>query len=267
MVPGVPVTRALVPAAGRGTRLRPLTDVVPKELLPLVDRPVVRWVADELAACGIEQLAVVVGPGKERVAEYLGAGAILQPEPRGLGDAVLCAEAWAADEPFAVALGDAVIGGQARIVARLAAALDDHGAVAAIAVQRVGPEKVSRYGIVAGATKGSDPFVARALVEKPALEDAPGDMAIAARYVLGPAIFDALRATAPGHGGEVQLTDAIALLLREGARVVAVPLAPGEPRFDVGDAESYAEAFVTLALEDPRFGDRLRARLDAQRGR
>ena len=265
----MPVTRALVPAAGRGTRLRPLTDVVPKELLPLVDRPVMGWVAAELAACGIDELGVVVAPGKEAVAGYVGAHAILQPEPRGLGDAVLCGEAWAGGAPFAVALGDAVIGAHppARIVERLATALEEHDAAAAVAVQRVAPEKVSRYGIVAGATAGSDPFVARALVEKPAARDAPGDMAIAARYVLTPEIFDALRATAPGHGGELQLTDAIALLLGEGATVVAVPLTADEPRFDVGNPESYAEAYVTLALEDPRFGDRLRARLDAQRRR
>ena len=129
-------------------------------------------------------------------------------------------------------------------------------------------ERVSRYGIVEPANSGTVPFFAlAALVEKPAVEDAPSDWAIAARYVLTPAIFDALRATEPGYGGEVQLTDAIARLLDDGARVVAVPLAEDEPRFDVGTPESYAEAFLTLALDDPRFGDRLRARLDAQRDR
>jgi UTP--glucose-1-phosphate uridylyltransferase len=245
-----------------------VTDVVPKELLPLVDRPVIRWVADELAACGVSELAVVIAPGKEAVAACVGGEPVMQREMRGLGDAVLQGEAWAGGEPFAVALGDAVIGRRepARVVERLAAAFEDAHAAAAVAVQKVPREKVSRYGIVAPASERPGFIELAGLVEKPAPEDAPSDLAIAARYVLGPAIFDALRRTPPGHGGEVQLTDAIALLLREGERVVAVPLSDDEPRWDVGTPESYAEAFVALALDDPRFGARLRARVREELG-
>ncbi|UTI66619.1 sugar phosphate nucleotidyltransferase [Paraconexibacter antarcticus] len=271
------VTDAVVPVAGLGTRLAPLTRALPKELLPVGRAPVVGHVVEELAVCGIARVCFITRRGKGAILDHFDdphAGhpvsflAVRQPVQRGLGDAVLCAEGAVAG-PFVVALGDAVLsaggGHGATVVTRLAEAFAAHGAVAAIAIEQVEPDAVSRYGIVAVGDPGDDGVLpVRGLVEKPGAATAPSRWAAAARYVLSPAIFGALRATAPGAGGEVQLTDAIAALLRDGGTVVAVPLLPGERRHDVGSPASYARAFVDLALDDPELGPGLRAHLAAR---
>ena len=270
------VTHAVVPVAGLGTRLLPATRSQPKEMLPVAGRPVVQHVVEELAGCGISRVLLVTGRSKRAIEDHFDArpplpsiegvalAATRQPEPLGLGDAVLCAEGFCGSAPFAVALGDAIIGRHrpSDIVARLSGALAAHGAAAAVAVTEVPREQTGRYGIaVPDGPAGADGVLAlRAIVEKPDPASAPSTLAIAARYVLSPAIFDALRATPPGVGGEVQLTDAIAALLAGGAPVVAVPLRPDEPRFDIGNQESYARTFVEFALTDPELGPAMRAR-------
>jgi UTP--glucose-1-phosphate uridylyltransferase len=270
-------TDAVVPVAGLGTRLAPLTRALPKELLPVGRTPVVGRVVEELAAAGIERVCFVTRRGKGAILDHFDDPdaahpvsflAVRQAVQRGLGDAVLCAEGTVSG-PFVVALGDAVLsaggGAPAAIVTRLGEAFDRHGAVAAIAVEEVPADAVSRYGVVAPRTQeGDGVMVLDDLVEKPDAANAPSRWAVAARYVLDPAIFGALRATPPGSGGEVQLTDAIRALLRAGGTVVAVPLAAGEQRHDVGSPASYARAFLDLALDDPELGPDLRAHLAAR---
>jgi UTP--glucose-1-phosphate uridylyltransferase len=270
----VAINTAVVPVAGLATRLRPLSLGVPKGLLPVAGRPVIRRIVDELAAGGIEHVVLVTGAGHEgfeaqfadtREPEIAYAE---QPQPLGLGDAILRA-APHLDGPFAIALGDALLGrgAPARVLDRLAAAVEA-GASAAVAVEEVALQDTARYGIVipAGARGGdADPFPIAGVVEKPAPEAAPSRLAIAGRYVAAPALLDALSNTAPSAGGEIQLADALAAL--DG--VVAVRLGPGEERLDVGNVPGYCAAFVEYALSDPELGAALRARaralLDGQR--
>jgi UTP--glucose-1-phosphate uridylyltransferase len=283
----VAITTAVVPVAGLATRLRPLSLGVPKGLLPVAGKPVIRHIVDELAACGIERVVLVTGGGQTGF-EAQFAGTVSpevafaeQPEPRGLGDAILRA-APQLDGPFAIALGDALLGrGErpARVVERLAAAVEA-GATVAVAVEEVAPADVERYGIVvpaAGAAReagtlasaagrgGAAPFPIAAIVEKPAPDAAPSRLAVAGRYAATLALLDALRDTAPGADGEIQVADALAAL--DG--VVGLRLAPGEERFDVGNVSGYCAAFVEYALADadlgPALRDRARALLDGQR--
>jgi UTP--glucose-1-phosphate uridylyltransferase len=251
----VALVDAVVPCAGRGTRLAPLTLAVPKVLLPVGRKPVVQRVVEELAACGVRRVALVVGSDEGAVLRHFEAGgapagvtlqAVAQDVPLGLGDAVARARD-VVGGPFAVAVGDAVLGhdGRARVVARLGAALEA-GASAAIAVREVPAERVSRYGIVDVDRQDA----VRGIVEKPLPAAAPSRLAVAARWALTPVIFEALERTPPGPSGEVELTDALAALVAEGERVVAVRLGPDEPRWDVGAHGTYAEAFRHFAALD-----------------
>jgi UTP--glucose-1-phosphate uridylyltransferase len=260
-----PVTTAVVPVAGRGTRLRPATRALPKEMLPVDGKPVVQHVVEELAASGIERVVFVTAPGKEAIEEHFAgeAGAltfvsISQPAPLGLGDAVLRTQGLVGDAPFAVALGDAILGTreQPLVVARLAAALERHGADCAIAVRDVPRAHTGRYGIVV-TDGGGELSRVTAIVEKPQPDDAPGTLAVSARYVFTPAIFAALRELRARPGAELELTDAIASLVAAGASVVALRLGAID-RHDIGTHEGYARAFVSFALTDPAFGHELR---------
>lgn len=268
-------TTAVVPVAGLATRLRPLSLGVPKGLLPVAGRPVIRHIVDELAACGIERVVLVTGGGRDgfeaqfadtRSPEIVYAE---QPEPLGLGDAILRAAPHVEAGSFAIALGDALLGrgAPARVLERLGQAVRV-GASAAVAVEEVALEATSRYGVVVpagGGSDGRDPFPIAGVVEKPAPEAAPSRLAIAGRYVATPALLDALREVGPGAGGEIQLADALAAL--DG--VVGVRLRPGEERLDVGNVPGYCAAFVEYALSDSELGPALRARaralLDGQR--
>jgi UTP--glucose-1-phosphate uridylyltransferase len=279
----VQLTKAVVPVAGLGKRLRPLSRAVPKALLPLGRKPVVHHVAEELLGAGIREICLVTGPGKAAIAEYFAPGGppdapwsapgvrvitVPQDPPRGLGDAVGCARAFVGEAPFGVALGDTVVasGGEDPLWARLGRCLSETDAVCAIAVEEVAEGDVSRYGIVAPASLG-DPWMRLSdLVEKPSPAEAPSRYAIAGRYSFTPPIFVAISRTPPGVGGEIQLTDAIRLLLREGAPVYAVPLRYEERRYDIGSFASYTTAFADLALADPELGPILRAHLSAGRG-
>jgi UTP--glucose-1-phosphate uridylyltransferase len=258
------VVEAVIPVAGLGSRLLPATRAVPKALLPLVDRPVVELVVEELAAAGIERFVLVAGRDAEAIRRHFEASGavevVVQPEPLGLGDAVLHG-ASAVEGPFVVALGDALVGAQ--VVARLIDGYVGAGAEAAVAVEPVPLERVEHYGIAVPALElggRAGPIPLAGLVEKPAPAAAPSRLAVAGRYVLSGAVIETLRVTPPGRGGEVQLTDALDRHCRDGGVVVAVSLLPGERRIDVGDPEGYASAFVERALADARFGARLRER-------
>lgn len=287
------VDLAVVPVAGRGTRLLPLTKSQPKEMLPVGRKPVVQYVVEELARCGIGRLLFVTGPGKTAIENHFDIDAELigqlresgreelleelaferedleyfytrQRRQLGLGHAILCAEPVVGQNCFAVALGDSIIGlnAQSRVVRAMIDEFEQSGADAVVAFEEVPAEDVVHYGIARprGAA-GGRVFELEDLVEKPSRNEAPSNLAVAARYVFSPKIFDCLRRTRPGKGDEIQLTDAIHLLLREKGRVLGLRLVEGEQRFDIGNFESYFQAFVDFALADPQYGPGLRQHL------
>lgn len=275
---------AIVPAAGHGTRLRPLTDQLPKELLPLGRLTALEWIVRELAAAGMERVVLVVSPIKEALLRQafrqtrfgVEIAFAIQPEMRGLGDAILrAAPLLGGETPFLVALGDAVFEEAAPgvVTGRLSAAVCATGGdTIGLAVQEVPLDRVSRYGVVRPTCAGASlpRFEFDQIVEKPTPQAAPSRYAAAARYVLPPAVLPALAATDADAKGEVQLTPALQSLLAAGYRGVAVPLAPGEVRHDVGNFDSYFRAFCAFALSDPELGDSLSqslADLLARRGR
>ena len=282
------IRKAVIPVAGLGTRLLPATKSQPKEMLPMGRKPIVQYIIEELHLCGLEHVLFVTGRGKSSIEDHFDDDADLirtlretgkedlledlqyerlgvhffytrQRRQRGLGDAILCAEHFAGTEPFVVALGDSIIGRHkpSPIVQRLIEAFEARDAACAIAVEEVSADQVSMYGIVNPATD-TEVFEMKDLVEKPKVNEAPSRLAIAGRYVLSPAIFDAIRRTGFDHRGELQLTDAIQLMLREGCKVVGVRLPAGEKRYDIGNFESYFETFVEFALTDPVYGEKLR---------
>jgi UTP--glucose-1-phosphate uridylyltransferase len=188
----------------------------------------------------------------------------------GLGHAVLCARPMVGDQPFVVALGDSIIGvnAQSDIVARMVERFESEAADVVVAFEEVPQEEVVRYGIARpasvegqGESEVGEAFELADLVEKPSVEEAPSRLAVAARYVLSPRIFDALSRTEPGKGGEIQLTDAIRSVLADGGRGIGIRLRPDERRFDIGNFGSYFRAFTEFALADPRYGDGLRDEL------
>lgn len=256
---------AIVPAAGLGTRLRPLSDAIPKEMLPVGRALALERIVAELRAAGIERIVFVVSPQKEGfLRNHFGAGFgyALQPEMRGLGEAILRARPLAEGaSQLLIALGDAVfdepeLGGLTRRVLSTSAPVS-------IAVQRVARERLSKYGVVAPALsvgEGTEtgPFPIRDIVEKPAPDEAPSDFAVTARYALPDTLFGVLEKTPPAQNGEVQLTDALRTLLHSGVPGCAVPLLPGETRHDIGGFETYFKAFITFAINDPEYGAALR---------
>jgi UTP--glucose-1-phosphate uridylyltransferase len=286
MTPTSPIRKAVVPVAGLGTRLLPATKSQPKEMLPVGRKPVVQYVVEELERAGVQELCMVTGRSKraiedhfdrdEALTSYLmnsGHGSLLeelafeqlpvrifytrQAVPRGLGDAVAHAEHFVGSQSFIVALGDTIIrsrNGQG-LAQRLVQVHQREGAAATIAVEEVAADEVHRYGIVspAGASDGAA-FPICDLVEKPPREAAPSRLAIAARYVFSPAIFPALKRTLPDRQGDVQLTDAIRVLLAQGQPVWAVRLAPEERRYDIGNFETYFKAFIDFAADDEKYG-------------
>ena len=284
---------AVVPVAGLGTRLLPATKSQPKEMLPVGRKPVVQYVFEELTAAGMKQILFVTGQGKASIENHFDANEELvqvlretgkeelladlafdraavqffytrQRKALGLGHAVLTARSFVGDRPFAVALGDSIIGldRQSDVVARMARVFEEHDAAAVIAVEEVPPADAHRYGIVSPRNGAGDVFELADLVEKPRAGAAPSNLAIAARYVLAPSIFDALEQTRAGVGGEIQLTDAIRRLMHDGGPVFAMRLGRSERRFDIGNLESYFRAFVEFALADPQHGPALRRFLD-----
>jgi UTP--glucose-1-phosphate uridylyltransferase len=283
---------AVVPVAGRGTRLLPLTKSQPKEMLPVGRKPVVQYVVEELARCGIGRLLFVTGPGKTAIENHFDIDAELvahlrttgkeelleelaferadleyfytrQRRQLGLGHAILCARPIVGQQPFVVALGDSIIGlcAQSRIVGRMIQQFERSQAAAVVAFEEVPPEEVIHYGIARVRQMDGEVFELDDLVEKPDPSEAPSNLAVAARYVFSPAIFASLERTKPGKGNEIQLTDAIRMLIRDGQRVLGIRLPPGEKRFDIGNFESYFQAFLEFALADPHYGPALRAGL------
>lgn len=282
------ITKAIVPAGGLGTRLLPATKSQPKEMLPVGRKPVVQYVVEELQAAGLQQILIVTGRRKRTIEDHFdpdpelvttlkqaGSEALLadlsylqdrsrffytrQSTPLGLGHAVSLGADFVDGEDCVVALGDSIIAAEDP-AAPLQAMMEAHRqlkAAAIVAVEKVPDEETFRYGIVSLKTAEPPPGEPAAMIdiiEKPSLGTAPTTLAVAARYVFSPALFDALQRTVPDRRGEIQLTDAIKLLIQMGQPVYAWPLSPEQTRYDVGNFESYFRAFVDFALLDERYG-------------
>lgn len=286
-----PIQKAVVPVAGRGTRLLPATKAQPKEMLPVGGKPVVQHVVEELGQAGVRDLLFVTARGKGSIEDHFepdpdlidglrksGKQALArtvdtsqpvpnvfyarQPVPRGLGDAIRHGRSFVGNEPFIVALGDSIIGlrGGATAIRRMARAFMDACADVAVAVEEVRPERIRSYGIVRP-IDGGEVFSVATIVEKPEPNAAPSRLAVAGRYIFSPTIFRALQDVRPDARGEIQLTDAIRSIAEGGGTVIGVRLRPGEERYDIGDLRSYYETFLRFALADAEHGSRIRARL------
>lgn len=273
------VRKAVIPAAGLGTRVLPATKAIPKEMLPLADTPAAQYIVEEAAASGIEQVTFVVNRFKRPLEDHFdeapevraalerkGAREVLerverserlarytyvrQPRPLGLGHAVLCARDVIGDETFGVLLGDDLVDNDADpCLAQLIRAHERYGGCV-IAVMRVPRAEAPRYGVVSlGARMDERTHEVTGLVEKPSVEDAPSDLIVIGRYVLTPDIFAALERTEPGAGGEIQLTDALQGLLRAGGRVYAHEFAG--VRYDTGDPVGLLTTSIAYALKRP----------------
>ncbi len=277
------IRKAVIPVAGLGTRLLPSTKSQPKEMLPVGRKPVVQYVVEELVRAGITQILLITGRSKRAIEDHFDRDEDLvtrlksggheqlvdslsyevlpvtlfytrQHTPQGLGDALRYAQDFVGNEPFVVALGDTIItSGKREVVSRLMDSFERNKASAVIAVENVQPEEVYKYGIVTAAAPGDD-FPISDMVEKPPVNAAPSTLAIAARYVFGPEIFSALKSTLPDRKGEVQLVDAIKVLMSHGMNVRGLVLGAGEKRYDIGNFESYFKAFIDFALADPHVG-------------
>jgi len=283
---------AVVPVAGLGTRLLPATKSQPKEMLPVGRKPVVQYVVDELARVGMKRVLFITGPGKTSLENHFDLNEELvrllreagkedslaelefertaiqyfytrQRQLLGLGHAILCAEAFVGHQPFVVALGDSIIGlhAQSDVVDRMKKCFAAKEAVAVIAFEEVPAQEVHQYGIAKPKQDG-DLFEIEDLIEKPSPSEAPSNLAIAARYVLAPSVFDAIRRIHPGKGGEIQITDAIRLMIREGGKAYGIRLSRDERRYDIGNFQSYFQAFVEFALADKKQGPALRKHLE-----
>ncbi|RKQ83817.1 UTP--glucose-1-phosphate uridylyltransferase GalU [Brockia lithotrophica] len=267
------VRKAIIPAAGLGTRFLPATKAMPKEMLPIVDKPTIQYIVEEAAASGIEDIIVVTGKGKRAIEDHfdrnLELEAILrargkedllkevlrsseladihyirQKEPRGLGHAVWSARKFVGDEPFAVLLGDDLIVAEKPGLRQLLDLYERYRA-SILAVRPVPSEEIHRYGVIAGKEIAPGLYAVEGLVEKPSPEEAPSNLGIVGRYVLTPRIFAILDELPPGRGGEIQLTDAIARLNEHEA--VYAYVIEGE-RFDVGEKLDYLITSIEFAL-------------------
>ena len=282
------ITKAIVPAAGLGTRLLPATKSQPKEMLPVGRKPVVQYVVEELQSAGLRQILIVTGRRKRTIEDHFdpepglvnrlkqaGNDALLadleylegksriyytrQSTPKGLGHAISLGADFAEGGDCVVALGDSIIQAPdpAAPLMAMVEAYQELNAAAVVAVEKVPREETFRYGIVSidGAEPPpGEPVAMTDIVEKPTVSAAPSTLAVAARYVFGPALFEALERTVPDKRGEIQLSDAIKTLIQMGEPVYAWPFGAGVRRYDVGNFESFFRAFVDLALADERYG-------------
>ena len=276
------VTKAVVPVAGLGTRFLPATKAIPKEMLPVVDKPAIQYVVEEAAAAGLNDILLVTGRGKGAIEDHFDRApeleqaleakgddkrlarvrepdelalihSIRQGAPRGLGHAVLCAAKHVGDHPFAVLLGDDFIHPSDPLLQRMVEVRGQYGG-SVVALMQVDSDQVSQYGVVAAEPTDTDGVVTVTdLVEKPAPADAPSNWIVIGRYVCDPAIFGVLERTAPGRGGEIQLTDALKTLAQmpagEGGGVRGVQFRGR--RFDTGNPADYLRTIVQFACERP----------------
>jgi len=290
------IRKAIIPAAGMGTRFLPATKAMPKEMLPIIDKPGIQYIVEEAVASGIEDILIVTGKGKRAIEDHFDSSYeleqsllqkgkldllsevqkpsdlidihyIRQKEPRGLGHAIWCARKFIGNEPFAVLLGDDIV--QSDDVPCLKQMMDVYDEVqgSVLAVKKVPDQEVSRYGIIDPDPSGGDGdriMKVRGVVEKPAAGRAPSNIAIIGRYILTPAIFDILETQDVGAGGEIQLTDAIYRLMHDEA-IYAYKFKG--TRYDTGEKLGYLKTIIDFALERPDLKDEVRAYIEEKLGR
>ncbi|WP_352419494.1 UTP--glucose-1-phosphate uridylyltransferase GalU [Proteiniborus sp.] len=267
------VRKAIIPAAGLGTRFLPATKAQPKEMLPIVDKPTLQYIIEEAVESGVEEILIITGRNKKSIEDHFDKSVelelelekkgktdlleevrkisdmvnihyIRQKEPLGLGHAIHCAKSFIGNEPFAVLLGDDIVYADKPCLKQMIEAYDEYKTTI-LGVQEVAREDVSKYGIVDGKFIEDRVYKVKGLVEKPDVENAPSNIAILGRYIINPAIFEILEHTKPGKGGEIQLTDA----LKELAQREAMYAYNFEGRrYDVGDKQGFLEATVEYAL-------------------
>ena len=276
------VTKAVIPAAGLGTRFLPATKACPKEMLPIVDKPTIQYIIEEALASGIKDILIITGHNKRSIEDHfdynpelelnlrehgkdellalvkeigdINLHYIRQKEPKGLGHAILCAKSFVGNEPFAVLLGDDVVYNEEKPCLQQLLDVYDATGASVLGCHTVPQEKVSSYGIVASeATEDARIFKVNDMVEKPAVKEAPSRLAVLGRYVITPEIFAILEQTAPGRGGEIQLTDALKVLAKEQAMYAYDFVGR---RYDVGDKQGYLEATVEYALRRPELREK-----------
>ena len=274
------VRKAIIPAAGLGTRFLPATKAIAKEMLPIVDIPTIQYIIQEAVDSGIEEILIITGRNKRSIEDHFDKSVelenqlkeqgkydllglseeisqvdihyIRQKEAKGLGHAVLCAKQFVGNEPFAVMLGDDIVDAEVPCLRQLIDVYDDcQGTV--LGVQEVAKDKVSSYGIVNPKKVKENIWQAVDLIEKPSVEEAPSQLAVLGRYILEPEIFALLEKTEPGRGNEIQLTDAICKLAHE--KPVYAYNFSGR-RYDIGDKQGYLEATVEYALKRPEIRDK-----------
>lgn len=271
------IRKAVIPAAGFGTRFLPATKAQPKEMLPIVDTPAIQYIVKEALDSGIEEILIITGRSKRAIEDHFDSSVeleellqkqgknkqlamvkdladikvhfIRQKAPRGLGDAVLCAKAFIGDEPFAVLLGDDIVYNPEKpCLQQLMECYETHPGII-LGAQFVPNDKVSSYGIVSGEPLADNLYRVNGLVEKPTVDKAPSNLAVLGRYILTPDIFDILENTKPGVGNEVQLTDALAA-----SKTDTYALAYEGIRYDTGDKLGYLKATVEYALRNEELG-------------
>ena len=265
------IKKAVIPAAGLGTRFLPATKSMPKEMLPIIDKPVIQFVIEEALEAGIEDIIIITGRGKRAIEDYFDSNPelefhlekngkekmlkeikdisnladihyIRQKEPLGLGHAILRAEKHIGSEPFAVLLGDDIIVGKNGILQLMEEYEKTNCSI--IGAEEIPLERISKYGVL-DVEKVQDLLFVKNLVEKPKKEEAPSNLGIVGRYVLNPEIFDCIKQTKPGYGGEIQLTDALKLLLEK--QKIYAKIIEGK-RYDIGDKFNYVKAILDFAL-------------------
>lgn len=280
------IKKAVIPAAGLGTRFLPVTKSMPKEMLPIIDKPVIHYVVEEAIASGIDDIIFVTGRSKRSIEDYFDGSPelemhlkqkhkddllkivedissmvdihyIRQKEPKGLGDAIMTARKHISGEPFAVLLGDDLIVNKTPCTRQLIEVFNKYRC-STIAVEEVPREKVSSYGIIKGNPLDASLYSLEEIVEKPSVEDAPSNIGAIGRYVFTPEIFDCIKNAGSGVGGEIQLTDGIRLL-NSMQKVYAYKFAG--TRYDTGDKLGYVKAIIDFAMRNDYFGSELKAYL------
>lgn len=274
------IKKAIIPAAGLGTRFLPATKAQPKEMLPIVDKPTIQYIIEEAIESGIEEILIITGRNKRAIEDHFDRAIELeltlkaqgkydllglvqelskvtihyvrQKEPKGLGHAVLCAKQFVGNEPFAVMLGDDIVDSSVPCLKQMMEVYEDWGG-SVLGVQEVPQDKVSSYGIVKPKEIRNNLWQAIDLVEKPSIEEAPSRIAVLGRYIIAPEIFSILENTKPGKGGEIQLTDALKVLAKDNP--VYAYRFYGR-RYDVGDKEGFLEATIEYALKRPDLRDK-----------
>ncbi|HEX2259051.1 MAG TPA: UTP--glucose-1-phosphate uridylyltransferase [Actinomycetota bacterium] len=275
----MPVRKAVIPAAGLGTRFLPASKAVPKELVTVVDRPIIQYTVEELLRAGITNICIVSSPGKESLTHHFSSNAklesaledkgktdlleevkrlqdmadiysVMQNQPLGLGHAVWVAREHVEDEPFAVLLPDELMDPAGNLVGEMVETFDDRGACV-VAVAQVPREEINLYGSIDVDDQSAETMWVNSVIEKPDPDTAPSDLALIGRYVLEPDIFDVLGKLDPGAGGEIQLTDALNVMAERG-RLVAKRYRGR--RWDAGTKQGFLEATVALAADHPEFG-------------